>query len=384
MKAIYLDYNATTPVHPLAAEAMDTYIRKHFGNPSSNHFFGRNAKEGVEIARKQIASLLGCLPEEIVFTSGGTESNNFAIRGTAETFKSKGNHIITTKIEHPAVIQPCKYLEKKGFEITYLPVDKYGMLNLPDIKKAIKPATFLITVMHANNETGTIQPIAEISKLARENNILFHTDAAQSVGKIQTKVNDLGVDFLSIAGHKLYAPKGVGALYIRKGIDIQPFMLGAGHEMGRRAGTENVIEIAGLGKACEIAEREMENESERIKKLRDKFYDDLRNAGIKLKLNGHPELRLPNTLNISFIGIDSHELLDNTKEIAASTSSACHADSKTPSGVLTAMGVTDRDAFSAVRFSLGRMTTKEEIDFTTAKIKNFLRKKTTENMKSYR
>ena len=252
MKRIYLDYNATTPVHPLAAAEMEKYIRKHFGNPSSSHWFGVKAKEGVETARQRAAGLLGCLPEEIVFTSGGTESNNHAILGTARAFRGRGNHIITSKIEHPAVINPCRHLEKNGFEVTYLSVDRHGLVDPDDVKKAVRPSTILITVMHANNEVGTIQPVAEISKIAKKKGILIHTDAAQSVGKIPVKVSELGVDFLSVAGHKLYAPKGVGALFIRKGIRIGSLMFGAGHERGLRPGTENVIEIAGLGKSCEI------------------------------------------------------------------------------------------------------------------------------------
>lgn len=372
MKRIYLDYNATTPVHPQVATLMEKYTKTHFGNPSSSHWFGIKAKEGVEKARKQVASLLGSLPEEIVFTSGGTESNNFAIRCAAETFRHKGNHIITTRIEHPAVIKPCRYLEQHGFEVTYLPVDEYGRVNPLEVKKAIKPSTILITIMHANNEVGTIQPIAKISEIAKKKNILVHTDAAQSVGKIPAKVKNLGVDFLSIAGHKLYAPKGVGALYIRKGITIHPFMLGAGHESGRRAGTENVIEITGLGKACEILEKKMEYNSKRIKELRDKLYNGLINAGIKVKLNGHLKHRLPNTLNVSFIGADSHKLLSKIPGIAVSTGSACHADSKEPSGILTAMGIRADVAFGAVRFSLGLWTTGKEIDFVVKKIKEVL------------
>jgi cysteine desulfurase len=368
MKRVYLDYNATTPVHPLVAKEMGKYIYKYFGNPSSGHWYGKKAYEAVEKARIQVSGILGCTPEEIIFTSGGTESNNYVIRGVAETFRNKGNHIITSVIEHPAVIKPCQYLEKHGFEITYLPVDSYGMVNPDDVKKAIKPTTILITIMHANNETGTIQPIEEISRIAKSSGILFHTDAAQSVGKIPTWVKQLGVDFLTIAGHKLYAPKGVGTLYMRKGIQIQPFILGAGHENGKRAGTENVIEIAGLGKACELLNKHMDNNSKKIKKLRDKLYNGLIENGKKIKLNGHPELRLPNTLNISFKGIENNKLLEKIPEIAISTGSACHSNSKIASGVLTAMGLTPEDAFSSVRISIGIFTTEKEIDFTLEKI----------------
>jgi len=370
MKRIYLDYNATTPIHPAVAGEMNKYIYEYFGNPSSGHWYGRKAHEGVEKARCRVSILLGCNPEDIIFTGGGTESNNYVIRGVAETFKNKGNHIITSVIEHPAVIKPCQYLEKKGYKITYLPVDRYGMVNPDDFKKAIRPSTILITIMHANNETGTIQPIKEISRIARSKKILVHTDAAQSVGKIPADVNELGVDFLTVAGHKLYAPKGVGALYIRRGIKIQPLILGAGHESGRRAGTENVIGIAGLGKACEILEKTMLKNSDRIKKLRDRLYRKLMNAGLKIKLNGHFERRLPNTLNVSFIDVDSNKLLNKIPHIAASTGSACHSNVKEPSGVLTAMCIKPEDAFGAVRFSLGMWTTEEEIDLAIRAIKS--------------
>ena len=375
MKRVYLDYNATTPVHPLAAKEMDKYIQTYFGNPSSSHWYGRKAYEGVERARKQVAKMLGCTPNEIVFTSGGTESNNYAIRGVAETYRRKGNHIITSIIEHPAVIKPCQYLEKQGFEVTYLPVDRHGMVNPDDVRKAIRPGkTILVTIMHANNETGTIQPIEEISHIAKRRNILFHTDAAQSIGKIPAKVNDLGVDFLSIAGHKLYAPKGVGVLYIRKGIQIQPFILGAGHENGRRAGTENVIEIAGFGKACEILNDNQISNSRKVKALRDKLYNGLIASGIEVTLNGHPDKRLPNTLNVSFAGIESSKLIEKIPDIAVSAGSACHANSKVPSSVLTAMGLTNKEAFSAIRFSFGLFTTEKDIDHTLMMIRKALKK----------
>lgn len=370
MKRIYLDYNATTPIHPLSIKEMEKYAKKYFGNPSSSHFFGQKAKEGVEKARKKVASLLGCREDEIIFTSGGTESNNYAIFGAARSYGKKGNHIITSRIEHPAVVNPCRYLEKNGFEVTYLPVDESGLVNPRDIEKTVKPTTVLITIMHANNEVGTVQPLAEISEFAKEKNILFHTDAAQSVGKIPSNVNELGVDLLTVAGHKLYAPKGIGALFIRRGIKIEPLMFGAGHERGLRPGTENVIGIAGLGKSCEILEKTMNVNSQRIKKMRDKLYRELFNTGLKIKLNGHPERRLPNTLNVSFTGFDSHELLNKIPHIAASTGSACHSNVKEPSGVLTALGIKPEDAFGAVRFSLGMWTTEEEIDSVIRAIKN--------------
>ena len=374
MIRIYLDYNATTPIHPRAVDEMDKYAKKYFGNPSSGHWFGMKAKEGVAKARKGVATLLSCSPEEIIFTSGGTESNNYVILGVAETFKKKGKHIITSRIEHPAVINPCRHLEKNGFRVTYLPVDEFGLIDPSDLRKAIRKDTILITIMHANNETGAIQPIPEISRIAGNRNVLFHTDAAQSAGKIPADINELGVDFLSMAGHKLYAPKGVGVLYKRKGIEIEPLMYGAGHERGSRPGTENVIEIAALGKSCEILKKTMRKNSVRIRRLRDSLEQGLIDAGIRIRLNGHPEKRLPNTLNVSFPGIDGHELLKKIPNIAASTGSACHANVKEPSAVLTAMGVKPEDAFGAIRFSLGLWTTEEEITYTIKAIKKAFHK----------
>ncbi|OGF46796.1 MAG: cysteine desulfurase NifS [Candidatus Firestonebacteria bacterium RIFOXYC2_FULL_39_67] len=374
MEKIYLDYNATTPIHPLAAKEMEKYIYEYFGNPSSSHWAGKKAHDGVENARKQVASLLGCLPEEIVFTSGGTESNNYAIRGAAELLKHKGNHIITTRIEHPAVLKPCQYLEKKGFEVTYLPVDKYGRVSPDAVRKAVKPSTILITIMHANNEVGTIQPLKEISEIAKKYKILFHTDAAQSVGKIPTKVEELGVDLLTVAGHKLYAPKGIGVLYIREGVGLQPLILGAGHERGRRAGTENVIQIAGLGKACQLMEKEMEKHSKKIKNLRDYFYLGIKKLKVETMFNGDPENGLPNTLNISFKGINSNKLLEKIPSLAVSTGSACHANSSEPSKVLMAMGMKKEEAFGAIRFSLGLFTTKNDIEHALAILNKALKK----------
>src|SRR4030043_440669 len=289
---IYLDYNASTPIAPEVAEAMKPFLSQHFGNPSSPHWAGTPAKEAIEHAREQVAELLECRPNEIVFTSGGSESNNHAIKGAFFALKEKGNHIITTQIEHPAVINPCRFLEKLGAEVTYVGVDRFGMVDPKEIERAITGKTILITVMHANNEVGTIQPIEEISKIAKEQGIVFHTDAAQSVGKIVTKVDHLGIDLLSIAGHKLYAPKGIGALYIRKGTPIEPLIHGAGHESGRRAGTENVLLVVGLGKACEIAKGHLNDD--RILELRNRFWRLLQDYfGEKVVLNGHPLPRLP-------------------------------------------------------------------------------------------
>src|SRR4030042_1266233 len=335
---IYLDFTASPPISPEVAEAMTPFLSQHFGNPSSQHWAGIPAKEAVEHARQQVAELLQCSTNEIGFTSGGSESNNHAIKGVFLALREKGNHIVTTQIEHPAVINPCRFLETLGAEVTFVPVDRYGRVDPQNIQKAIPPKTILITVMHANNEVGTIQPIEEISKIARERGIVFHTDAAQSVGKIVTKVDDLRVDLLSIAGHKLYAPKGIGTLYIRKGTPIEPLIHGAGHESGRRAGTENILLIVGLGKACEI-EKSYLNDV-RIRNLRDSFWRLLQdNFGEKVVLNGHPVDRLSNTLNVSFVGKAGGEILSRLAGVAASTGAACHSGSVELSPVLKAMGI---------------------------------------------
>jgi len=369
---IYLDFNASTPIAPEVAEAMKPYLSQHFGNPSSQHWAGIPAKETVEHARQQAAELLQCSPDEVVFTSGGSESNNHAIKGVFFALKEKGNHIITTQIEHPAVINPCRFLEKLGAEVTYIEVDQYGRVDPEDIFRAITPKTILITMMHANNEVGTIQPIEEVSKIAKRHGILFHTDAAQSVGKVKTTVDDLGVDLLSIAGHKLYAPKGVGALYIRKGIAIEPLIHGAGHESGRRAGTEDVLLIAGLGKACEIAKKYLDDN--KIQDLRNRFWEMLqKNFGNEVVLNGHPTHRLPNTLNISFDRRVGSEILARLDGVAASTGAACHSGSIELSPVLKAMGVSPEVGMGAIRFSLGRTTTIDEIETVIGLLKKTVR-----------
>ena len=368
---IYLDYNASTPIAPEVAEAMKPFLSQHFGNPSSHHWAGEPAKEAVEHARRQVADLLECLPTEIVFTSGGSESNNHAIKGAFFALKEKGNHIITTLIEHPAVINPCRFLETLGAEVTYVGVDRFGMVDPKGIERAITGKTILVTVMHANNEVGTIQPIKEISDLVRKRGILFHTDAAQSVGKIDTRVDDLGVDLLSIAGHKLYAPKGIGALYIRMGTPIEPFIHGAGHESGRRAGTENVLLIVGLGKACEIAKRYLSDD--KIRNVRDHFWKLLQeNFGEAVVLNGHPMHRLPNTLNVSFVGKSGGEILSRTDGVAASTGAACHSGSVELSPVLKAMGISNEVGMGAIRFSLGRTTTLEDLESVVQLLKNIV------------
>ncbi|MDF2596599.1 MAG: cysteine desulfurase NifS [Clostridia bacterium] len=358
---IYLDYNATTPIDNAVADAMLPYLYGHFGNPSSSHELGIEAKKAIENSRKQVANLLGCTPNEIVFTSGGSESNNTVIKGVAHTYKNKGNHIITSKIEHPAIINPCKYLESIGYDVSYVPVDQYGMVNPSDVEKLITDQTILVTIMHSNDEVGTIQPIEEISSICKKYNVLFHTDASQSIGKVPINVESLGVDFLTVAGHKLYAPKGIGALFIRNGIHIESLIHGAGHESGRRAGTDNIILEVGLGKACEISAEALK--SSEIKKLTEYFYDNLKERfGDRIHLNGHSEKRLPNTLNVSFLGYNGHEVLNQLEETAASTGSACHSGMTSISPVLNAMGVTEDVGRGAVRFSLGRYTTKDEID----------------------
>ncbi len=360
---IYLDYNGTTPHDPEVIEAMRPFLEEEFGNPSSNHWYGIKPKKAIDNARKQVASLLNCSPDEIIFTSGGTESNNHAIKGMAQALQDKGNHIITSQIEHPAVLEVCRFLERLGFETTYLPVDAHGLVSLADVEKAIRPETILITIMHANNEVGTIQPIEEISSIAKDQGIVMHTDAAQSIGKITTDVNELGVDLLSIAGHKVYAPKGVGALFIRHSIKLEKFFHGAGQEMGKRAGTENVLEIVGLGQACEIAKRDLENNMNQMKKMRDMLENGLRKEIKEIKLNGHPEKRLPNTISLSFPDLEANKILEEIGlEVAASAGAACHSDTVEVSHVLKAMEIPLYLAKGTLRFSTGKMTTESEID----------------------
>ena len=362
-KPIYLDYNATTPHDPEVIAAMRPFFEEEFGNPSSSHYYGSKPRQAVIRARQQVASLLKCNPEEIIFTSGGTESNNFAIKGCSGVFCSKGNHIITTQIEHPAVLEVCHFLETIGFEITYLAVDEFGLVSAADVAAAIKKETILISVMHANNEVGTVEPIAEITQLAKKNDIAFHTDAAQSVGKIPVDVNQLGVDLLSIAGHKVYAPKGVGALYIRQGLAPTKLMHGAGQEMAIRAGTENVLEIVGLGTACEIAKRDLEINLKHMQAMRDRLYEGIKKGCDQIKLNGHPQKRLPNTLSISFLGLEANRILDAIgSEVAASAGAACHSDTVQISDVLTAMHVPLDWAKGTLRLTTGRMTTAADID----------------------
>ncbi len=368
MKKIYLDYNATTPLHEEVIEAMKPYLGDYFGNPSSSHWFGAQTRKAVENARKQVAALINCNPDEIIFTSGGTESNNYAIKGFAFANKSKGNHIITSSIEHPAVTEVCKYLEEQGFDITYLSVDETGLVNIKEVEESITPQTILITIMHANNEVGTIQPIVSIASIARKHQIAVHTDAAQSIGKIPVDVEELSVDLLSVAGHKFYAPKGIGALYIRRGIRLEKQIHGADHEQNLRAGTENVLEIVGFGKACEIAKRDIEKNHSFFKSMRDRLLQKLSERIKDLKVNGHPDLCLPNTLNVSFKNIDANTLLSELETIAASAGAACHSDKTEISSVLTAMNVSYEEALGAIRFSTGRFTTPREIDQAAGQI----------------
>ncbi len=370
-RGIYLDYNASTPICPEAVDAMRPFLTDLYGNPSSPHWAGMPAKDAVEKARGQVASLLGCDPTEVVFTSGGSESNNHAVKGIFFANRGRGDHIITTSVEHPATIQPCRFLEKLGARLTVLPVDRNGMVDPDDVRKAITARTILITVMHANNEVGTIEPIPEISAIAREAAVPFHTDAAQTVGKISADVEELGVDLLSVAGHKVYAPKGIGAIYIREGTRIESFVHGAGHEAGRRAGTENVLLAVALGAACDVARQWVG--MPRVKALRDRFREGLEDLfGGKVTLNGHPIERLPNTLNVNFVGRLGAEVLAGLPEVAASTGSACHAGSVTLSPVLAAMGVPPEEGMGAVRFSLGRSTVWEELEDVLGRLRSNL------------
>jgi len=371
MDKIYFDYAATTPSHPEVVSEILPYYDKVYGNPSSMHSFGQEAKEAVENARKKVSLLLNADPDEIVFTSGGTESDNFAIEGVSFKNKDKGNHIITSKIEHHAILETCEFMRNLGFEITYLPVDKYGMVSPEELKKAVKPETILVSIMHANNEMGTIQPIKELSNIIRDANasrkqkIYFHTDAVQTAGHIKTDVKELGVDLLSLSGHKFYGPKGVGVLYIRKGTRMLPFMHGGAQERKRRASTENVPAIVGLGKACELAQANMEKEYKETLKLRDMLIKGILEKIPESFLNGHPQERLPNNTNFSIKYIEGESMLLNLDfmGIAASSGSACTSGSLDPSHVLLAMGISHELAHGSLRFSLGRLTTQKDVEY---------------------
>lgn len=364
---VYLDYNGSTPIAPEVAAVMRAAIDQAYGNPSSTHWAGVPARQTVEKARGQVANAIGCAPQEVVFSSGGSESNNFALKGAFFASKRAQRHIITTQIEHPAILEPCRFLERLGAKITWLPVDGAGQVNPDDIRRAITADTILVSVIHANNEVGTIQPIRDCAAVARAHGIPFHTDAAQSVGKIPTRVDDLGVDLLTIVGHKLYAPKGVGALYIRSGTALEPLIHGAGHEGGRRAGTESAMLTAALGEACVLAADL--TSMERVRSLRDRFWSALRQRfGNRVALNGHPMDRLPNTLNVSFVGQIGADILTRLDGVAASTGAACHAGRIDLSPVLVAMGVPEEVGQGAVRFSLGRFTTAEEIEYVVERL----------------
>ena len=364
-RKIYLDHNASTPLAPEVVEAMRPFLTQHFGNPSSHHWAGAPAKAAVEHARAQVAGLLGVQPDEVIFTSGGTEANNHALLGVFFANRDRGDHVVTTAVEHPAVLKPLEFLRTLGVQVTVVPVDRQGQVDPDDVRRALTPRTVLVSVMHANNEVGTVQPIAEIARVAHAGGALMHTDAAQSLGKVPARVDDLGVDLLSVAGHKLYAPKGVGALYVRHGTRIAPFMHGAGHESGRRAGTENVLLDVALGAACEVAARW--TGAEALRALRDRFEAALLAAfGAGVTVNGAGAERLPNTSSVNLVGRVGAELLAKLPGVAASTGSACHAGSVELSPVLAAMGVPPREGMGAVRFSMGRATTWEELEAVVA------------------
>jgi len=371
MREIYLDYNASTPIDPVVAAAMRPLLEGTFGNPSSGHWAGTAAKTALENARREVAGLLGCAADEVIFTSGGSEANNLALKGVFFALRDKGNHIVTSAIEHPATITTCKFLERLGAKVTYLPVDHHGLIDPDDLRRALTPKTILISIMQANNEVGTIEPIEEIRRIAREHGALLHTDAAQSVGKIATDVNALGVDLLSMAGHKFYAPKGVGALYVRRGTPLEPLIHGADHESGRRAGTESALLAVALGAACGLA-RDLVP-MQRVRRLRDHFWQTLHTRFTScVVLNGHPEYRLPNTLNVAFPNHDGADILARLAGVAASTGSACHSGRVELSPVLKAMGIRPEVGMGAIRFSLGRYTAIEEIDAVVDRLTDVL------------
>ena len=366
-RPIYLDYNGTTPHDPAVIAAMRPFLETEFGNPSSSHWYGIAPKQAVEQARCQVADLIGATAEEIVFTSGGTESNNHAICGIARALKDRGRHIVTSAVEHPAVLEVCRDLDIRGGETSVVPVDRHGLVDPADVAAALRPDTILVSIMHANNEVGTIQPIAEIAALAHRHGVLVHTDAAQSIGKIPVRVDDLGVDLLSVAGHKVYASKGIGALYIRRGTLVEPFCRGAGQEGGRRAGTENVTQIVGLGAACALAAAQMMEAPARLQQLRDRLYENIAAQWSEIRLNGHPQNRLPNTLSLAFHGLEADRILEEIGlEVAASAGAACHSDAVQLSHVLEAMRIPVEWAKGTLRFSVGRMTTDDDVDRAAA------------------
>ena len=365
---IYLDYNATTPVAGEVIDEMLQVLRHGWGNPSSGHAYGERARATLERARVRVAALLRCAPEEVVFTGGGTESDNAAVVGVAEALEERGRHLVTSAIEHPAVDEVCRYMERRGWRVTRVPVQSTGRIEPADVEAAVESGTGLISIMHANNETGVVQPIREISEIARARGIVLHTDAAQSVGKLRVAVDDLGVDLLTVAGHKLYAPKGVGALYIREGTPFAGFLRGAAHESGRRSGTENTPGIVGLGAACELADRELESRARRMRDMRDRLAAALRERFPDLVVHGEAVERLPNTLFAAIPGTDAQRLLYRLEGVAAAAGAACHSDSPDSSGVLGAMGVPGDLATATLRLSVGRNTTRAEIDAAAERI----------------
>ena len=365
--SIYLDANATTPLHPAVIDAMEHALRSLPGNPSSAHPSGRAAAAVVVRAREQVAAMLGCHTDEVVFTGGGSEADNLALKGVAWARRERGRHLMVSVVEHPAVLEPARFLERQGWQVTVLPVDRMGRVEPAAVAAALRDDTVLVSLMHANNETGSLNPIAEIAALCRERGVLVHTDAAQSVGKVATRVDELGVDLLTVAAHKLYGPKGVGALYVRRGVALEPLVHGAGHEAGRRAGTENVAGIVGLGAAAQVALDEgLARFCGPVRTLRDRLHWALAAALPELVLNGHPTERLPNTLNVSLPGTLGRRVLELAPEIEASTGSACHAGEETPSGVLLAMGLPPAVALGALRLSLTMFATREQIDRAAA------------------
>jgi cysteine desulfurase len=378
MPPIYLDYNATTPIDPAVLDAMLPYLREGYGNPSSTHSLGKHAHDAVERARAQVAALLGAKPGEVIFTSGGTEASNHALKGSVFSRIGGGvtgffgrlfgrtvqnAHLIISAVEHPATTQPAEFLRKMGCSVTIVPVDRFGLVDPGDVEKALCPQTVIVSIMHSNNEVGTLMPIQQIAKVVKARGALMHADVAQSLGKVPVDVNDLGVDLLTVAGHKLYAPKGVGVLYVREGVNLEPFMHGAGHEGGRRAGTENVPYAVGLGTACDIARTSLPQTTKKLKALRDRLWEKLNAAlGERIVLNGHPDQRLPNTLNANFLGHVGSELLQQVPGIAASTGSACHEGKVSQSPVLCAMKIDPEIGKGAVRLTVGRFTTEAEVD----------------------
>ena len=361
---IYLDHAATTPTDPRVVDAMLPYFTEQFGNPSTLYNLGAQTRDAVEVARQGVASLIGSKPDEIYFTSGGTESDNWAVLGSAYANEQKGNHIITSAIEHHAILEPCHFLEKRGFQVTYLPVDEYGLVDPEDVKKAITDKTILITVMHANNEIGTIEPIAEIGAIAREKRIHFHTDTVQTIGRIPVDVGELHCDSLALSAHKFYGPKGVGAMYLRKGARVLPYLMGGGQEKNKRASTHNVTGIVGLGKAAELAALEMDEISSRVKTLRDKLIAGIFDRLPDVKLNGHPTLRLPNNANVSIAGVEGESmiLLMDMNSVCVSSGSACTSGTLDPSHVLLALGMSHETAHGSVRFTFGKSNTDEHVD----------------------